>query len=644
MKYSFPAFENGFVRAAAATPALHVADCAYNAQQIIDAMSVYAAQGVQLVCFPEFCLTGYTCSDLFLQQTLLKGAEDGLAAILEASRGLNLVALVGLPVAHDGKLYNCAAVLCNGELLGLVPKQHLPNYGEFYEKRHFVPGMAEPECIEFAGQETLIGTRLLFSCKQLKSFVLGVEVCEDLWSPMPPSCALALAGATVIANLSASDETIGKAAYRRQLISGQSARLLCAYLYADAGHGESTTDMTFAGHNLIAENGTLLAETTPFEGGTAMTELDLDRMVQDRRRNTTFMPETAGYTRVEFELPPVELALTRQVSPTPFVPQDTAARAERCELILRIQAEGLAKRIEHTHAKCAVLGISGGLDSTLALLVAVRALDLLGRPRTDMVAVTMPGFGTTSRTRSNAEILCEKLGVTLRTVSIAAAVRQHFQDIGHDEKVTDVTYENAQARERTQVLMDIANQQNGIVVGTGDLSELALGWATYNGDHMSMYGVNGSIPKTLVRYLVRHAADTCGDEALAAVLYDILDTPVSPELLPAEEDGTIAQKTEDLVGPYELHDFFLYHFIRYGCPPRKILHLAELAFAGRYDRTTILKWLRTFFRRFFQQQFKRSCLPDGPKVGSVTLSPRGDWRMPSDASAALWLRELEDLQ
>ena len=413
MKYSFPAFENGFVRAAAATPALHVADCAYNAQQIIDAMSVYAAQGVQLVCFPEFCLTGYTCSDLFLQQTLLKGAEDGLAAILEASRGLNLVALVGLPVAHDGKLYNCAAVLCNGELLGLVPKQHLPNYGEFYEKRHFVPGMAEPECIEFAGQETLIGTRLLFSCKQLKSFVLGVEVCEDLWSPMPPSCALALAGATVIANLSASDETIGKAAYRRQLISGQSARLLCAYLYDDAGHGESTTDMTFAGHNLIAENGTLLAETAPFEGGTAMTELDLDRMVQERRRNTTFMPETAGYTRVEFELPPVELALTRQVSPTPFVPQDTAARASFAE------------------------------------------------------------------------------------INITNTVNSHFADIGQDPQTYDVTFENCQARVRTLELMDYANKNGGFVIGTGDLSELALGWATYNGDHMSMYGVNALMNCTI---------------------------------------------------------------------------------------------------------------------------------------------------
>ena len=584
MKYSFPAFENGFVRAAAATPALHVADCAYNAQQIIDAMSVYAAQGVQLICFPEFCLTGYTCSDLFLQQTLLKGAEDGLAAILEASRGLNLVALVGLPVAYDGKLYNCAAVLCNGELLGLVPKQHLPNYGEFYEKRHFVPGMAEPECIEFAGQETLIGTRLLFS-----------------------------------------------------------ARLLCAYLYADAGHGESTTDMTFAGHNLIAENGTLLAETAPFEGGAAMTELDLDRMVQERQRNTTFMPETAGYTRVEFELPPVELALTRQVSPTPFVPQDTAARAERCELILRIQAEGLAKRIEHTHAKCAVLGISGGLDSCLALLVAVRACKVLHRDPKEIVALTMPCFGTTKRTRSNAEILCEALGVSFAEINITNTVNSHFADIGQDPQTYDVTFENCQARVRTLELMDYANKNGGFVIGTGDLSELALGWATYNGDHMSMYGVNAGVPKTLVRHIVQYVADTCGDKQLSDVLLDILDTPVSPELLPTAEDGTISQQTEKLVGPYELHDFYLYYVLRFGFGPAKIYHLARTSFAGKYEPEVLLAWLKNFYRRFFAQQFKRSCLPDGPKVGSVTLSPRGDWRMPSDACNALWMAELEKI-
>ena len=448
----------------------------------------------------------------------------------------------------------------------------------------------------------------------------------------------------MLVNCSASDETIGKAEYRRSLVVGQSARLMAGYLYADAGCGESTTDMVFAGHNLIAENGKLLAQTGLFTNDMAVTELDVCRLAAERRRTNTWpAADTAGYTVIPFSLPVTQTPLTRFIDPHPFVPADSAERSERCEAILAMQAEGLRRRLAHIGCRTAVLGISGGLDSTLALLVTVRAMDLLGRPRTDTVAVTMPGFGTTDRTRGNAEILCERLGVTLRTVPIAESVRQHFRDIGHNEAVTDTTYENAQARERTQVLMDIANQQNGIVVGTGDLSELALGWATYNGDHMSMYGVNGSIPKTLVRYLVHHAADTCGDEALAAVLSDILDTPVSPELLPSA-DGSIGQKTEDLVGPYELHDFFLYHFIRYGCPPQKILYLAELAFAGRYDRAEILRWLRIFFRRFFQQQFKRSCLPDGPKVGSVTLSPRGDWRMPSDACATLWLQQLDALQ
>ena len=645
MKYSFPAFENGFIRAAAASPALRVADCTYNADQIIGVMREYAEKNVQLLCLPEFALTGYTCSDLFLQDTLLRGAEDGLAAILKASEGLNIVVLVGLPVRHNGKLYNCAAVLCNGELLGLVPKVHLPNYGEFYEKRHFIPGMREPECIELAGQETLIGTNLLFACKQLPAFVLAAEVCEDLWSPIPPSCAHALAGATVVANLSASDETVGKAAYRRELVCGQSARLLCAYLYADAGHGESTTDMTFAGHNLIAENGSLLADAAPFAGEDAVTELDLGRMVQERQRNTTFMPETNGYTTVEFELPPVELALIRPVSCTPFVPQDAATRAERCELILRIQAEGLAKRMEHTHAKCGVLGISGGLDSCLALLVAVRACKVLGRDAKDIVALTMPCFGTTKRTRSNAEILCEALGVTFGEINITETVKSHFADIVQPADKYDVTFENCQARVRTLELMDYANKNGGFVIGTGDLSELALGWATYNGDHMSMYSVNASIPKTLVRRLVSYVAGDKAeeDEALSHVLSDILDTPVSPELLPAIE-GQIAQKTEDLVGPYELHDFFLYYAIRWAFPPRKVLRLAEHAFGRTYPRAVVLQWLRTFYRRFFAQQFKRSCLPDGPKVGSVSLSPRGDWRMPSDAVAALWLEELEGLE
>lgn len=633
----------GFLRAAAASPGLRVADVAYNTQEIIKSMREYAARNAQLLCLPEFCLTGYTCSDLFLQETLIRGAEQGLAEILTASRGLNLVTVVGLPVRRSGKLYNCAAVVCNGKLLGLVPKTHLPNYSEFYEKRHFLPGPAQASPMELAGQQTLFGTNLLFACRQMPEFVLGVEICEDLWAPIPPSCTHALAGATVIANLSASDETVGKAAYRRDLVCGQSARLLCGYLYADAGHGESTTDMTFAAHDLIAENGTLLAEAGPFEDGCAVTELDLGRMVQERTRNTTFEPHTEGYTTVSFDLEPVEVPLTRKVSPTPFVPRDDAARAERCELILRIQAEGLAKRMEHTHARCAVVGISGGLDSCLALLVAVRACHILGRDPRDIVAITMPCFGTSKRTRSNAEILCEALDVSFQEINITATVQSHFADIGQDPETYDVTFENCQARVRTLELMDYANKNGGFVIGTGDLSELALGWATYNGDHMSMYGVNAGVPKTLVRHIVRYVADTCGKETLSRVLLDILDTPVSPELLPAAADGSFSQQTEKLVGPYELHDFYLYYVLRFGFGPKKIYRLALAAFTGRYEPEVLLAWLNNFYRRFFAQQFKRSCLPDGPKVGSVTLSPRADWRMPSDACNALWMRELDDL-
>lgn len=633
----------GFLRAAAASPGLRVADVAYNTQEIIKSMREYAARNAQLLCLPEFCLTGYTCSDLFLQETLICGAEQGLAEILAASCGLNLVTVVGLPVRRNGKLYNCAAVVCDGKLLGLVPKTHLPNYSEFYEKRHFLPGPAQASPMELAGQQTLFGTNLLFACRQMPEFVLGVEICEDLWAPIPPSCTHALAGATVIANLSASDETVGKASYRRDLVCGQSARLLCGYLYADAGHGESTTDMTFAAHDLIAENGTLLAEAGPFEDGRAVTELDLGRMVQERTRNTTFEPHTEGYTTVSFDLEPVEVPLTRKVSPTPFVPRDDAARAERCELILRIQAEGLAKRMEHTHARCAVVGISGGLDSCLALLVAVRACHILGRDPRDIVAITMPCFGTSKRTRSNAEILCEALDVSFQEINITATVQSHFADIGQDPETYDVTFENCQARVRTLELMDYANKNGGFVIGTGDLSELALGWATYNGDHMSMYGVNAGVPKTLVRHIVRYVADTCGKETLSRVLLDILDTPVSPELLPAAADGSFSQQTEKLVGPYELHDFYLYYVLRFGFGPKKIYHLALAAFAGRYEPEVLLAWLNNFYRRFFAQQFKRSCLPDGPKVGSVTLSPRADWRMPSDACNALWMRELDDL-
>ena len=636
---------DGFLKAAALSPALRVADCAYNTQQIIAQLKDAAARGVKLAVFPEFCLTGYTCGDLFLQHTLQQGALTSLQSILDASRELDVVALVGLPLLVRGKLYNVAAVLCRGRLLGLVPKTYLPNYGEFYEKRQFTPGSTEVEWVTVCGQQVPFGTSLLFRCCEMPSFVLGVEICEDLWSALPPSTFHALAGATVVANLSASDETVGKAEYRRALVQNQSARLLCGYLYASAGHGESTQDMVFGGHDLIAENGTLLSEALPFAGGWAETEIDCQRMESERARNTSFEPSAEGYQTVEFHLELTETPLTRWVDPTPFVPHDQRLRAQRCELILKMQADGLAKRLEHARAKTAVIGISGGLDSCLALLVAVRAMKQLGRPTTDVLAVTMPCFGTTRRTRSNAEILCDELHVSFREIDIAATVHSHFADIGQDEKVLDVTFENGQARVRTLELMDLANRTGGLVVGTGDLSELALGWATYNGDHMSMYGVNASVPKTLVRHLVQYEADIAASETLKTVLLDILDTPVSPELLPAKENGDIAQKTEDLVGPYELHDFYLYHVLRFGFGPEKIFRLAKAAFAGRaeYPDSVLYKWLRNFYWRFFAQQFKRSCLPDGPKVGSVTLSPRGDWRMPSDAAAALWLAELEQI-
>ena len=636
--------KDGFLKAAALSPALRVADCAYNAGRIVEAMRECAARQVKLAVFPELALTGYTCGDLFFQQALQQAALRGLGQVLEASREWDLLALVGLPLAVNGKLYNCAAAVCRGRLLGLVPKTCLPNYGEFYEKRHFAPGDKRVRTVTVCGQQAPFGTQLLFRCRQMPEFVLGVELCEDLWSALPPSTFHALAGATVIANLSASDETVGKAEYRRALVANQSARLLCCYLYASAGHGESTQDMVFAGHDLVAENGVLLAETEPFKGGDAVSELDCARMLAERARNTSFVPNDEGYQVVGFDLAVTETVLTRWVDPAPFVPGDARRRAERCELILRMQADGLAKRIEHTHAKTAVIGISGGLDSCLALLVAARAMRQLGRPAADVLAVTMPCFGTTRRTRSNAEILCQELGVSFREVNITATVRSHFADIGHDGQTPDVTFENSQARVRTLELMDIANLNGGFVVGTGDLSELALGWATYNGDHMSMYGVNAGVPKTLVRHLVRYEADTAPTDALRRVLLDILDTPVSPELLPAK-DGEIAQRTEELVGPYELHDFYLYYVLRFGFGPRKIFRLAKAAFAGRpeYTDQVLYKWLRSFYWRFFAQQFKRSCLPDGPKVGSVTLSPRGDWRMPSDASAAAWLAELDTL-
>ena len=636
--------KDGFIRVAAATPDIRVADCPYNARSVICKMQQAAEAGARLLVLPELCLTGYTCGDLFGQRTLLQGAKAALHLCCEASRGLSLLVLAGLPLEWNGKLFNCAAVIWEGDVLGFVPKTHLPNYGEFYEKRHFTPAPPENGLADWQGRPVPFGTRLLFQAAELPEFTLAAEICEDLWCPGPPSGRHAAAGATVIANLSASDETVGKAAYRRGLVCGQSARLLCAYLYAGAGNGESTSDMVFAGHNLIAENGALLAESPLFQNGLICSELDLQRLTSERQRNTTFpLPEGAGYETVRFSMPLCQTPLTRFVSPAPFVPSDPADREQVCRTILDIQARGLARRLEHTHSAKAVIGVSGGLDSTLATLSAARALRLLGRNAQDLVAVTMPCFGTTHRTRRNAEVLSQCLGAELLTVDITAAVRQHFSDIGQSEDRHDVAYENAQARERTQVLMDIANRLGGLVVGTGDLSELALGWATYNGDHMSMYGVNASVPKTLIRYLIQYEAEQTKDPGLQKVLLDILDTPVSPELLPAR-DGKISQVTEDIVGPYELHDFFLYYTVRWGFSPKKVFRLALRAFAGAYSGETILHWLSVFFRRFFSQQFKRSCLPDGPKIGSVTLSPRGDWRMPSDAVASLWLSEIDKLQ
>ena len=639
---------DGFISVAAGTPKIRVADCRYNAEQIFTLMREADKQGVKVLVLPELCLTGYTCGDLFLQDTLLQGAEEGLQTILEATRNLDIVTALGLPVwdKWDNKLYNCAAVIQKGEILGLVPKSYLPNYGEFYEQRWFASGSGVEHGIELCGQHVSLCVNQTFACDTMPNLVIGVEICEDLWAPAPPSVELARKGATVILNLSASNELVGKADYRRSLVTGQSARLMCGYVYADAGEGESTTDVVFTGHNLIAENGTLLAERR-FATGLTVSEIDVDRLIHDRRRTNTFTfgKEPPEIWRCSFTLPVEETHLTRYVSPSPFVPEDAAGRAERCEEILRIASLGLKKRLEHTGAKTAVVGLSGGLDSTLALLITALAMGMLNRPASDIIAVTMPCFGTTARTRSNAELLAERMGATLKVVDISQAVRRHFADIGQSMENHDVTFENGQARERTQVLMDIANQTGGLVIGTGDLSELALGWCTYNGDHMSNYAVNASIPKTLVRHLVAYLArdNAKKDQALHDVLEDILDTPVSPELLPAVQ-GEISQRTEDLVGPYELHDFFLYYMLRWGFPPRKIYRLAVYALGKTYSRDVILKWLKTFYRRFFSQQFKRSCLPDGPKVGTVALSPRGDWRMPSDASAALWMAELETLQ
>lgn len=632
----------GFVKVAAVTPKIKVADTKYNAELILDMMKESTRQGAKIVVFPELCLTGYTCQDLFLQERLLQGAKDALMKLVKESASLDAIFFVGLPFEILGKLYNVAAVFSHGEVLGLVPKSYLPNYNEFYEARHFVSGAELATEVVLPDESCVPADRdLLFVCEQMPKLRIGVELCEDLWTPNPPSISHALAGASVLVNLSASNELTGKDSYRRELVSGQSARLLAAYIYASAGEGESTQDLVFSGHNIIAENGQILAESKRFGHGILYSEIDVERLCAQRRRMTTFVTEDQTHTEILFSLKIEETKLTRLIDPAPFVPTDRQNREKRCDEILMIQAMGLKKRLEHTGAN-AVVGISGGLDSTLALLVTVRAFDLCGRDHKGITAVTMPGFGTTDRTYDNAVKLIQSLGAEFVEVDICQAVNVHFSDIGQDPSVHDVTYENSQARERTQILMDIANKKNALVIGTGDLSELALGWATYNGDHMSMYAVNASVPKTLVRHLVRYYADTCEDKQLSDTLYDVLDTPVSPELLPPE-DGKISQKTEDLVGPYELHDFFLYYMLRQGFSPAKIYRLAKIAFAGTYEDAFILKWLKTFCRRFFAQQFKRSCLPDGPKVGSVAVSPRGDLRMPSDACATLWMEELNTL-
>lgn len=636
--------KDGFITVATATPQVAVADCEANAQAILACINEMAAAHAKVMVLPELCITGYTCSDLFWQTKLLDEAEAALSVIAEESRQVDALIAVGMPLRVAGKLLNVAAILCRGKVLGFVPKVNLPAYNEFYETRHFTSGSADMGMVQFGGEEIPVGTNLLFSCENVVDLCVAAEICEDLWVPNPPSVHHALAGASVICNLSASDEMVGKGSYRRDLVAGQSARLVCAYLYATAGEGESTTDLVFGGQNLIAENGTVLAESATFENEVNVATIDVQRLASERRRMSTFpAAESKEYREISFALAEEETKLARFFDADPFVPSNADQLSDRCEEILNIQALGLKKRLAHTHAKSAVVGISGGLDSTLALLVTARAFDMLGLPRKGIVAVTMPGFGTTDRTYNNAVAMIKSLGATFKEVPIAKAVMQHFADIDHDASIHDVTYENSQARERTQILMDIANQANGFVIGTGDLSELALGWATYNGDHMSMYAVNASVPKTLVRHLVRHYADTSADEVLAGVLYDVLDTPVSPELLPPE-DGAISQKTEDLVGPYELHDFFLYQMLRMCFPPAKIYRVAKEAFAGRYSNETILKWLRTFYWRFFSQQFKRSCLPDGPKVGSVAVSPRGDLRMPSDACVSAWIKEVETLQ
>ena len=636
----------GFVKVAAAVPLVQVADCFYNIEKIEGLMRQASEKGVQIIAFPELSVTGYTCLDLFAQQTLLDGAEEALLQLVSNTADLDILTIVGVPLRTENRLINAAVVFQKGAIRGVVPKTYLPNYKEFQEQRWFTSVTELRESTISIGEEEYpMGSHLLFRSGRLTA---GIEICEDLWVPVPSSSLLAMEGANIIFNLSASNELIGKHAYLRSLICQQSARCMAGYVYASSGFGESSTDLVFAGNGIIAENGNLLAESPRFmmEEQLVISEIDIDTLQNDRQVNTSFMYGTSGLPKekaqvVDFQVRiPDGFSLTRPVDPHPFTPSGEALK-ERCEEIFHIQVAGLAKRLVHAHAQTAVVGISGGLDSTLALLVTVMTFDALKMPRGQIIGITMPGFGTTDRTYTNACDLIRSLGVTLKEIPIKEACLQHFRDIDHDPSVHDVTYENSQARERTQLLMDVANQKNGLVIGTGDLSELALGWATYNGDHMSMYGVNGSIPKTLVKYLVEWVANHKVDDASRLTLLDIVDTPISPELIPADENGNIKQKTEDLVGPYELHDFFLYHFLRFGSHPSKIYFLAQKAFAGIYDNATVKKWLYTFFRRFFQQQFKRSCLPDGPKVGSVSLSPRGDWRMPSDAVSRLWSEEIE---
>ncbi len=633
----------GFINVAAAVPAIKVADVDYNVQQIESLMAQAEGKGVEILVTPELCITGYSCQDLFREQLLLDKSEEGILQLLDFTRKLDTILVVGAPVLVNSLLYNCAVIIQRGQILGIVPKTYLPNYGEFYEKRWFASAQdLNPTDIYFAGSPVHVSSEpILFTTGDGVKF--GVEICEDVWAPIPPSNNLALAGADIILNLSASDELIGKHDYLRSLLAQQSARTIGGYVYASCGFGESTQDVVYGGNAMIFENGKLLVEGErfSFQPQIRMCQIDVEKLRTERRQNTTFINAQRGAHALNIPakaVAPKDFVLTRDIDAHPFIPKSGDMQT-RCEEILSIQVAGLAKRLYHINAKTAVIGISGGLDSTLALLVTVKAFDKLGLERKGIVGVTMPGFGTTDRTYNNAIKLMQTLGVTIREISIAKAVTQHFEDIGHDMKQHDITYENSQARERTQILMDVANQVNGIVVGTGDLSELALGWATYNGDHMSMYGVNAGVPKTLIRYLVNYVAGEMATETLL----DIVDTPISPELIPADEQGRIKQKTEDLVGPYELHDFFIYYFLRYGFGPAKIYIMAQKAFKDAYDDETIKKWLKTFCRRFFTQQFKRSCLPDGPKVGSVSLSPRGDWRMPSDASSALWISECEKL-